>query len=782
MRLFNVIYQSVPLVNAPKIHTDLLWDLSVLFIGLGGLYFLFVFVVRHRFLNTSNRIVERKKQLAPIISNFLFYEDDAPRDEKEAYVNLKIELRELLKNKFTRKILTEILLDLQRDVSGDTRQRIYNLYTDLGLHLDAFKRLKSWRWEAVSQAILELTQMQVEEAYTFIRKFINDRRGVIRKQAQIATVTLKPEGLEYFMDANKYRISEWQQLKLLDVLKEREAYTPPRFRAWLTSKNRDVVLFALRLIKYYNQNDANSSLIQLIKHKNNQIKSEAISCLKEFGVFEAVEELKSIFWRCSVEVKLLLLDAIGELGNEKDIEFLKTIERKEINFNVRSKTLSAINAISPEYIMPSEGIMETLITDGEPSDETAQIPAEATINPIEMTPEKPRFEPSEENTEYEKVLDPETEDEAIFEICFMEELNDILEDAGETEEDLDDSEILPLDFLPMVEDNSNTIPSEESEELDDQTLLEIEVDAETVAEDESFRVQLAGILERIQQPTEPEEESVELDFLPLVVEGQELEENTPVGSEETDLNTIQVAYEEVTASLGSEASELLADLSPQEVFEPEATQDEQIEEPDQGDENEFSQEESIEPAISLEELEQEKTAGLSRFSIFQEFFRSCDAESKLILLDEVLAVGEEKELRFLHTLVADEDPRVVKKAAKIAEMLRTSLEQETGNENLDDTDSSSTDVRLHSIEVVDAILVEETAKTERKPLETCFLELNEPDTSDIFDVAFDLVADFNENTSDALGSEELEGAENSQASFFDSFLSLPLKIIEKFNG
>lgn len=268
-----------------------------------------------------------------MISEFLFHEDDASKEEKSNYVNLKIEIRQLLKNDFNRQVLTEILLDLRKDVSGDAQKRLIKLYQDLGLHQDAFTKLKSWRWEVISKGMLELTQMQVEESYSFITKFINDKRATIRKQAEIATVTLKKEGIDYFLDTTKYRISEWQQLKLLDVLRNQKDFEPPRFKAWLTSNNKFVVLFALRLIKYYNQNDAIASLIELIKHKNNQIKEEAIACIKEFNVVEALETLKLVFWKSSVDIKISILGAIAVLGTEVDLEFLRLIENKESNFS-----------------------------------------------------------------------------------------------------------------------------------------------------------------------------------------------------------------------------------------------------------------------------------------------------------------------------------------------------------------------------------------------------------------------------------------------------------------
>lgn len=291
-----------------------------------------------------------------MISEFLFYEEDADKEEKSNYIHLKIQIRELLRDDFNRKILAKILLDLRKDVSGDTQKRLFKLYRDLGLEQDAFRKLGSWRWEVVSKGILELTLMEVEEAYSFVIKFINDKRATIRKQAEIAAVTLKPDGIDYFLDTTKYKISEWQQLKLLDVLRNKVDFQPPRFKAWLTSTNKHVVLFALRLIKFYNQNDANAALIELVKHRNNQVRQQAIACIQEFYMVDAIPTLKAIFWGSSVDIKIAILGAIGELGSTPDVEFLITVSKNEGNFSVKSKAVGAVNKIVPESIMPTEDI------------------------------------------------------------------------------------------------------------------------------------------------------------------------------------------------------------------------------------------------------------------------------------------------------------------------------------------------------------------------------------------------------------------------------------------
>ena len=267
--------------------------------------------------------------MAPVISNFLFHTPEDPKEAQKEYVTLKINIREFLHKKPSRRILSQILFDLQKDVGGETRERLYSLYTELELHHDAMAKLKSIRWYKVAQGILELSQMKVPDAHLLIRKFINDRRGIVRKQAELAIVGLLPNGIEYFLDTTKYTISEWQQLKLIETLENIPNYRPPQFNTWLVSSNRDVVLFALRLIKHYNQIGAEAAITKLIQHKDDQIKIAAVQCIVDFNYHQSLELLGKVFAISKEPVKVAILTAFKELGSPEHIPFLKQIVASE---------------------------------------------------------------------------------------------------------------------------------------------------------------------------------------------------------------------------------------------------------------------------------------------------------------------------------------------------------------------------------------------------------------------------------------------------------------------
>lgn len=851
------LYNPRALITAPKIHTDLLWDLSILFVSLGMLYFIGVFYFRNKKTSQAKIISQKKKDLSPIISEFLFFEENDSKEEKTNYIKLKIDIRQYLKDSFNRRILSEVLLDLSKDVSGTIQESLFKLYLELELHKDAYKKIESWRWEIVSKGIFELTQMYVTESYGFITKFINDKRGTIRKQAEIATVSLKHEGIAHFLDTTRYRISEWQQLKLLEVLRNQKDFTPPKFRQWLTSNNKHVVLFSLRLIKHYNQNDAEISIIELVKHKNIQIKEEAIQCIKEFAFFKATDTLKLVFWNSSTDTKIAILGALAVIGSKEDLPFLKQIEFKETNFSVKNKAFGTINTIAPESILPTEDI-ETNLQHNTPED----------IEIVEKEEVKNISDKIEANMDNDKRIDQALNDiqdntspivkdtKEVIQQIRKEEIEAIFnKDIGEEETSFDFLPIITSQKTSEVEEPSG-IQSSNNENINDiivnfqvvigKGINDLDVNYETVKPIQNKDIQeefnlgflplvtgeekeknisdLEVFYEEVPDIiyendfTKEDKEEIELDFLPVVCQKPE-ESNQPISIDSIDeisSKNIDTFFEEVFPEISKKTTKKdeleLLDLKEFDVdFTTIFIEKDNVEAKKENDlENilnsipkpifysqreldvlvvledidafgdareipllqEYLNKESKGPVreritelldkfckqIKINEQEDMRTKKeeyISEVNLIEELFANCDSESKLILLDEIVAVGDKKELKLLNKLLNDPDDTVRQKAL----ICIASLQQQ---------------INLKEEVVIDQVPTEDSNSTEPIPLEYAFLSDYETELK-------------KNNIQPSVIIEEPETinkieTSKKEGSFIDQFYSFSTKIFEKLNG
>lgn len=82
---------------------------------------------------------------------------------------------------------------------------------------------------------------------------------------------------------------------------------------------------------------------------------------------------------------------------------------------------------------------------------------------------------------------------------------------------------------------------------------------------------------------------------------------------------------------------------------------------------------SVENDISTNDVSSDD--GLKPFNVFEDLFRSCDVCKKLILMDEIAAIGDERDIDFIGELVDDSDPKIARKGKKVLRLLQKKLEK-----------------------------------------------------------------------------------------------------------
>ncbi|MGB6153027.1 MAG: hypothetical protein WBG48_13675, partial [Pricia sp.] len=87
----------------------------------------------------------------------------------------------------------------------------------------------------------------------------------------------------------------------------------------------------------------------------------------------------------------------------------------------------------------------------------------------------------------------------------------------------------------------------------------------------------------------------------------------------------------------------------------------------------FNRQSTVKPKTNTPD---DENIELPVFSVFADLFKNIDTESKLILLDEVIHVGDEKEIEFLDRLLEDPDQGIRKKAQAVLQVLIAKLSHE----------------------------------------------------------------------------------------------------------
>ena len=264
---------------------------------------------------TLSRNEEYEKNLQKDLVNFLFYE--------ESTATLPPTLSKVNAN-YKRKILTDKILQLYSNIIGSAAERLHVLYIKQGLDNISIENLKRSRWSVKAVNINMLSKMNIYKAVDKVSGFLNADNYVVRKEAEVAMVNLDREHPFEFLNNKTLPLSDWEQMNMYDAL-IRNSIKPPEFSRWLNSNNDSVVMFSLKMIRMFRQNDAFDKVLPLLKHTNENVRYQAILTTNAFRKDESVKHLIDIFPNEEFRNKEAIIRGIETLKKTSNIEFLKDL-------------------------------------------------------------------------------------------------------------------------------------------------------------------------------------------------------------------------------------------------------------------------------------------------------------------------------------------------------------------------------------------------------------------------------------------------------------------------
>lgn len=197
-------------------------------------------------------ISNKKKFFEPIAERLVFsvvFENKSFKDLQKdiAFTSNK-------NNKIFRLLLLDSVIKLHKTYTGEYSKKIELFFIESDLIKETYKKLNSKQWPDKCEAIRELAEMNITEAYSLIRKNVYSKNLTLRQEAMMAILKLKGvDGLSFLNDY-KETLSDWIQLNLISIIKYNFPITEvPYYNSFVESSNVSVSLFGRRLKAYYEQ-------------------------------------------------------------------------------------------------------------------------------------------------------------------------------------------------------------------------------------------------------------------------------------------------------------------------------------------------------------------------------------------------------------------------------------------------------------------------------------------------------------------------------------------------
>lgn len=265
-----------------------------------------------------------------------------------------IELRELLASpamkkalsrKWMRAVLLNEMLKLHDNFSGEYAVKLEVFYLEAGLINDSNKKLKSAKWHIKCKGIKELTQMHGVSLYAKILKYTHSKNNVLRREAQFSVLKMKGFAGLSFLENYGHRISEWEQLNFIAILSKVKNTDVPDLSALINSTNESLCIFAIRLVMEFNQASAIPAIEKRFAAASEVVKTVAIKALCHLHSTENAGLILNSYESGSLALKLQILDAIGNLGNEKHLEFVVS-QTVSDNYHIKFHAVKALENIA----------------------------------------------------------------------------------------------------------------------------------------------------------------------------------------------------------------------------------------------------------------------------------------------------------------------------------------------------------------------------------------------------------------------------------------------------
>lgn len=260
------------------------------------------------------KLIQIRKKLEPLITQFIIDESPATDEQLD-------ELRNIIDNSLARQYMVEELIRSKQNYSGEVADRIVTIYTGLDLKQYSLEKIQPKNsWYIIARGIQELYMMEQQDVYEDIYKFTNASNEYIRNEAQIGLIHLTGfTGLD-FLESVSYPITNWQQLKLLEQLKQfpkKEDFSSS-VPKWIKSENNSVVVFALKLCYEYQLIQLVDDITNCLDHESETVKTQAIETLIRLENDLTSKILLNYLNQASRKDQLLILDALSKIATEED--------------------------------------------------------------------------------------------------------------------------------------------------------------------------------------------------------------------------------------------------------------------------------------------------------------------------------------------------------------------------------------------------------------------------------------------------------------------------------
>jgi hypothetical protein len=241
-----------------------------------------------------------------------------------------------------RELSKSMSMTMSIGVNQEARVQLRNLYQQMHLDQDSIRKIYSPKWHIQVKGFRELAFMDIIEANDKIREALKSKNDILRMESQLALVRLNKDDPFGFLDHLTHHFTLWEQLNVYELIAIHNLQVP-EFSRWTSSPNKTVVIFALRMIQVFKQQQALQQIIDCLEHYDRDIRRTAIIVCGELQLRDTFPYLRYMYKNEDYDNCLLIVLALSKMPHESMLGFLKLVLDKEDDVLLQVEAAKAIS-------------------------------------------------------------------------------------------------------------------------------------------------------------------------------------------------------------------------------------------------------------------------------------------------------------------------------------------------------------------------------------------------------------------------------------------------------
>jgi hypothetical protein len=220
------------------------------------------------------------------------------------------------------------LIPTLEDVAKQEKQLIgstnYNAII-AGLKIESYleKRLDFSSTRVRLRAFQSLSRLELTISDSKILPHTYARNTSLRKESRASYVGVSNNDPFKFFELDN-EMNQWDHISLMQQFELHHSDKLPNFSKWIKySKDKAQILFFVKLVAHFRQEQSVSTVIELLNHEDHGIRREAILAVGKMQVRDIENHLVKMYFTQTLLCQNAIIEAVSYINSGKSLGFLK---------------------------------------------------------------------------------------------------------------------------------------------------------------------------------------------------------------------------------------------------------------------------------------------------------------------------------------------------------------------------------------------------------------------------------------------------------------------------